>query len=152
MKTISVSREIAAPADVLWTIMTDLSSFEETISAIESVEILSEGTEFEIGTKWRETRTMFGKQATEVMWVTEIDAGRRYVVNAESHGSKYTTEMSVTPMGDSSCEVTMDFGAEAIGTMAKIMTATIGRFFENATKKAFAQDLDDVATAAEAES
>jgi len=151
MKKISVSREIAAPADVLWTIMTDLDSFEETISAIESVESLSEGSDFEIGTKWRETRTMFGKQATEVMWVTEIDPGRSYVVNAESHGSKYTTSMTVAPTGDNACEVTMEFGAEAVGTMAKVMTATIGRFFENATKKAFAQDLDDIAAVAEAQ-
>lgn len=92
---------------------------------------------------------MFGKQATEVMWVTEIDPGRSYVVNAESHGSKYTTKMSLTPQENGSCLATMDFGAEAVGTMAKLMTATVGRFFENATKKAFAQDLDDIAAAAE---
>lgn len=150
MTNITVSREIAAPPDVLWTIMTDLGSFEETISAIQSVEALSEDTSFGIGTKWRETRRMFGKQATEVMWVTEIDPGRSYVVNAESHGAKYTTAMSVTPVGNDSCEVTMDFGAEPVGTMAKIVTATIGRFFENATRKAFAQDLADIATVAEA--
>lgn len=150
MKTISVSREIDAPVEVLWQIMTDLDSFEETISAIESVESLSGGDDFDIGTKWRETRTMFGKQATEVMWVTEIDPGRSYVVNAESHGSKYTTKMSLMPQDNGSCLVTMDFGAEAVGTMAKLMTVTIGRFFENATKKAFAQDLNDIATVAEA--
>jgi hypothetical protein len=33
--------------------------------------------------------------------------------------------------------------------MAKVITATIGRFFEKATKKAFAQDLDDIAAVAE---
>ncbi len=150
MTNITVSREIAAQADVLWRIMTDIDGFEETISAIESVEKLSNGTEFDIGTKWRETRTMFGKQATEVMWVTEIDPGRSYVVNAESHGSKDTTAMSVTPEGNDSCEVTMNFGAEPFGTMAKAMTVTIGRFFEKATRKAFAQDLDDIAAVAEA--
>jgi len=147
---VSVSREIAAPAEVLWTIMTDLKTFEDTVSGIDSVEILSGGSDFDIGTKWRETRTMFGKEATEEMWVTEIDPGRSYVVNAESHGSKYTTAMSVAPTSDGTCEVTMDFGGEAVGTMAKVMSATIGRFFENATKKAFAQDLDDIAAAAEA--
>ncbi len=147
---LTVSREIAAPADAVWAIMTDLASFEETISAIQSVKTLSEGTSFGLGTKWRETRTFFGRRATEVMWVTEIDPGRSYVVNAESHGSKYTTTISVTPTGSGASKVTIDFGAEPVGTMAKVMKATIGRFFENATKKAFAQDLDDIAAAAEA--
>lgn len=146
---ISVSREVGASAGVVWTIMTDLSTFEDTISGIKAVEVLSEGSDFDMGTKWRETRTMFGKEATEEMWVTEIDPGRSYVVNAESHGAKYTTTMSVAPTSDGTCEVTMDFGGEAVGTMAKIMSATIGRFFENATKKAFAQDLDDIAAVAE---
>lgn len=35
--------------------------------------------------------------------------------------------------------------------MVKIMAATVSRFFERETKKAFAQDLDDVAAVAEAE-
>lgn len=147
---VSVSRDVDAPAGVVWTIMTDLNTFEDTISGIKAVEILSEGSDFDIGTKWRETRTMFGKEATEEMWVSEIDPGRNYVVNAESHGAKYTTTMSVTPTSDGTCEVTMDFGGEAVGTVAKIMSATIGRLFENATKKAFAQDLDDIAAVAEA--
>jgi hypothetical protein len=34
--------------------------------------------------------------------------------------------------------------------MAKVMGATVGKLFENATRKALAQDLDDIAAAAEA--
>jgi hypothetical protein len=44
----------------------------------------------------------------------------------------------------------MSFGAEPIGSAAKVMAATIGRLFESATKKAFARDLDDIAAVAEA--
>ncbi len=149
MRTVIVSREVEAPTDVIWTIMTDLEGSEETISAIQSVEILSGGDDFGIGTRWRETRTMFGKQATEVMWVTEVDPGKSYVVEAESHGAKYTTTMHVTAIGERTSEVSMVFGAESIGTMTKIISATVGRLFENATRKALAQDLDDIAAAAE---
>jgi carbon monoxide dehydrogenase subunit G len=149
MTNIFVSRTVAAPASAVWTIMIDLDRAADTLSAIQSIEILSDDRDFGVGTKWRETRTMFGKQATEVMWVTGIDPGTSYVVEAESNGARYTTVMKVTAKGDDTSEITMDFGAEPTGTMAKIMGATIGKLFENATRKALAQDLNDIATAAE---
>jgi carbon monoxide dehydrogenase subunit G len=136
----------------VWSILTDLNASADTISAIQSIEILSDDEQFGVGTKWRETRTMFGKQATEVMWVTAVDPGVSYVTHAESHGAKYTTVMKVISLSDNSSEITMDFSAEPTATMAKVMGATVGKLFERATKKAVAQDLDDIATAAEAES
>jgi carbon monoxide dehydrogenase subunit G len=150
MMNLRTSRIVAAPADVLWEIMTDLPASQDRITAIQSIEILSDLQEFGIGTKWRETRTMFGKQATEVMWVTHVDPGMSYTVRAESHGAIYTTVMAVAAIGDDSSEISMDFDAESTGTMARIASATIGRLFANATRKAVARDLDDIADAAEA--
>ena len=152
MTRINVSRTVAAPADVVWSILIDLDGSVDAISAIQSIEILSDGEQFGVGTKWRETRTMFGRQATEVMWVTDVDPGISYVVEAESNGARYTTVMKVLPSGDDTCELSMEFGAEAIGTMARVMGATVGKLFESATRKALAQDLDDIAVAAEAKS
>lgn len=149
MANLDVSRDVSAPADVVWKIMTDLENSMDTISAIQSVEILSEPQAFDVGTKWRETRTMFGRKATEVMWVTEVDPGTSYVVAAESHGARYTTIMTVIATGENSSRISMNFGAEPTGTMAKVMGATVGKLFESATKKAIAQDLDDIAAAAE---
>jgi carbon monoxide dehydrogenase subunit G len=149
MTNLTVSREIAAPADAVWRIITDLNSSAKTITAIQSIEILSEPQDFGVGTRWRETRTMFGKQATEEMWVTDLVPGTSYVVKAASNGARYTTVMAVTPKDGDSSEISTEFGAEPTGTMAKVMGATIGKLFENATRKALAQDLDDIAAAAE---
>ena len=151
MPNLGVSREVAASAGVVWTIMTDLEESVNTVSAIQSIEILSEPQEFGVGTRWRETRTMFGKQATEVMWVTEVDSGTSYVVEAESNGAMYRTIMKVVGTGEHSSKISMDFGAEPTGTMAKVMGATVGKLFASATRKALAQDLDDIAAAAEAQ-
>ena len=150
MTNLDVSRDVSAPADVVWAVMTDLGNATDTISAIQSIEILSEPQAFDVGTKWRETRTMFGKKATEVMWVTGIDSGTSYVVAAESHGARYTTTMKVIATGEHSSRISMNFGAEPTGTMAKVMGATVGKLFASATTKAIAQDLDDIAVAAEA--
>ena len=150
MTTLDISRDVSAPADVVWTIMTDLENAADTISAIQAIVILSEPQEFNVGTTWRETRTMFGKQATEEMTVTQVDPGISYVVEAESHGARSTTIMQVVAPGESSSRISTSFDAEPTGTMAKFMTATVGKLFQSATRKAFARDLDDIAAAAEA--
>jgi hypothetical protein len=57
--------------------------------------------------------------------------------------------MKVLSRGASASELSMEFGAEPTSTVAKVMSATVGKLFENATRKALAQDLDDIAAAAE---
>ena len=146
---VTCSQHIAAPVETVWALMTDLESFPETVSGIDGVERLDDGSGFEVGTKWRETRTLFGRTATEDMWVTEMDPGRSYVVEANSHGAEYRTSQRVEPEGAGSL-LTMSFAGTPTGTFSKIMAATVGRLFANATKKAFAQDLADIAAAAEA--
>ena len=146
---ISCSKAIDAPAETVWSIMTDLEGFPDAVSGIEHVERLDDGTGFGIGTKWRETRTLFGRTATEDMWVTEFEPGHSYVVEANSHGTEYRTTQRVEPDGDGRSVLVMSFAGTPTGTMAKIMSATIGRFFVGATRKAFEQDLADIATAAE---
>jgi carbon monoxide dehydrogenase subunit G len=149
MKPISVSREVNAPASTVWTIITDLEESVNTISSIEKVEILA-GEEFGIGTRWRETRTMFGRQATEVMEVTDITDGESYVVIARPESANYRTVMSILPTGETACVLSMEFGANPKGTMTRFMGATMGKMFSGATRKALAADLDDIAAAAEA--
>lgn len=147
---ITCSRTINAPTDKVWGIMTDLEGFPDAISGIEGVERLDDGTGFSVGTRWRETRTLFGRTATEDMWVTELEPGHSYVVEANSHGTEYRTTQRVDPDDDGGSVLVMSFSGNPTGAMAKVMSATIGRFFEKATRKAFEQDLADIATAAEA--
>lgn len=149
MKPIRVSRDVNAPASVVWGIITDLEGSVETISGIEKVEILA-GDSFGVGTSWRETRTMFGKKATEEMTVTEVTEGESYVVIARPDGANYRTVMSILPTGETACTVSMEFGANPKGTMTRFMGATMGKMFEGATKKALQRDLDDIAAVAEA--
>ena len=149
MKPIRVSQEVNAPASVVWNIITDLEGSVETISSIEKVEVLA-GDSFGVGTSWRETRTMFGKKATEEMTVTEVVEGESYVVIARPDSANYRTVMSILPTGETACVVSMEFGANPKGTMTRFMGATMGKMFEGATKKALQRDLDDIAAVAEA--
>lgn len=148
MSSVRVSQEIAADPEVVWSIVVGMDGWVDTIEAIEVVERLDEGDGFGLGTTWRETRTMFGKKATEDMEVTEFEEGVRYATFAESHGSKYYSEMRVDPT-DTGCRLSMSFRGEAQTILTKVADATLGRLFMGATRKALAKDLADIGAAAE---
>lgn len=148
MRELTASQDsVAAPASV-WKVMTDLDNAAARISAIEKIERLDDGSGFEIGTKWRETRTMFGKTATEDMTVSEIEPGRLYKTEARSHGAHYQSTHSVDSIEGGS-RITMTFGAEPTSFVSKVFAVTIGRLFDNATRKAIVKDLAEIAAAAE---
>ncbi len=150
MAVLTVERDVPAPAERVWAICTDLDRTKDVISAITALERTDGGSGFGVGTAWRETRVMFGRESTESMSVTEVDEGRSYVVESLSRGVLYRSVMRVEPKGDG-CSVSWQFGAEAQSTGAKLMSV-IGKLFEGSTRKALMADLDDIAAAAEADS
>ncbi|MGI9557169.1 MAG: SRPBCC family protein [Solirubrobacterales bacterium] len=149
MKGIEVKREINAPAERVWGAITDLDGATERLSGVDAIERLG-GPEFGVGTRWRETRTMFGKQATEDMEIATVDDGRAYTVIADSHSTHYHSEMRVESAGDAASVLSMRMSGEPQTFWAKLAGATIGRLFVGATRKALQKDLDEIAAAAEA--
>ncbi|MGI9585020.1 MAG: SRPBCC family protein [Acidimicrobiia bacterium] len=148
MTSLEVHKTVNAPASTVWETITNLESSPDIIGGIESVEILTDGP-FSVGTRWRETRTMFGKSSTEEMEVTGVDAGRSYVVEADGHGVHYRSVMSVVPVDEETCTLSMTFAGEPTSTASKFFAATIGKMFEGGTEKALQQDLEDIAVAAQ---
>lgn len=147
---ITLSKEIAAPASRVWQIITGLEGCVQVITGIDSIEILAGEEQFGVGTRWRETRTMLGKQATEEMEVTAIEPGRSYVVEAGRASLLYRSTLTVSALGDERSRLSMPFGAEPKGMAARVLAATVGRLFVGFIRKALRQDLDDVTAAAEA--
>jgi carbon monoxide dehydrogenase subunit G len=149
VSALEISRRISAPTERIWSVITDLDAAPDQLSGVESIERIS-GPEFGVGTRWRETRRMFGKEAVEELEVGTVIPERSYTVEAASHGSKYHSELTVEGVGDGTSLLTMSFEAEPQSLGAKLASATIGLLFRGATKKALAKDLDDIAAAAEA--
>ena len=111
---INVETTIRAPVEAVWHAITDFEGAADRISAIDEIEILEKPDSGLVGLKWKETRTMFGKQATEVMWITGVNEGASYDVRAESNGMVYESRLSVTGQGDQAL-LRMTFGGEAQG-------------------------------------
>lgn len=148
MKT-SVSTDIQAPASKVWGLVTDIEGSKDRITGIEAIEIQERPHDGLVGLKWKETRTMFGKAATEVMWVTACDEGRSYDVRAESHGAVYTTRIIVDET-DSGSRLTWEFEGLPQTTGAKILWALTGWMVKGSMRKALQKDVDDIKAAAEA--
>ncbi len=146
MSELSVSREISVSPEALWELITDLERSPNVISAVTSIERLDSGMGFEIGTKWRETRVTFGREASEDLEVTDMDPGRSYTVETDSG---YRSVISVDPSPTGSV-ITISLGTESAGPVSKVLAGTIGKLFEGGTRQALVQDLDDIADAAEA--
>lgn len=142
-----VAREVDAAPAVVWAIVTDLERSAQVIGAIVSVERLDGGTGFDVGTRWRETRRMFGREASEVLEVTEVDHGRAYTVEADGAGVHYTTVMAVEPSPVGTL-LSMEFEGKATTTAARI-GALLGRLFSGRLERLLQQDLDDIAAEAE---
>ncbi|MFC8091546.1 SRPBCC family protein [Streptomyces sp. NPDC057301] len=149
--SVVVERHIAAGQGPVWEAVTDLRGMERVLSGVSKVEVLTDGA-FGVGTRWRETRKMFGKEATEEMWVTACAPPERYVVEAESHGTHYVSEWELLADGPSATTVRMTFSGAAVagsGGVAGLLAKILGGVSARAVRKAIAKDLDDVASAVE---
>ncbi len=146
---VSVSTDISAPPAAVWKVITDIEHSEAIIGGIDRVEILEPATGPSIvGLKWRETRTMFGKAATEVMWITDAEEASHYDTRAESHGAVYTTQLGLEEV-EGRTRLTMTFNGEPQTTGAKLMWALTGWMAKGSMRKALKQDLADIKAAVE---
>ncbi len=132
----------------VWRVITDIENAPSTISGIDEVEILDRPSAGIVGLKWKETRTLFGKTATETMWITDAVEDDYYETEARSHGSVYRSKIYLSEQGGMT-ELGMDFDAEAQSLTAKVFSAIMGFMMKSATRKALLQDLNDVKAAVE---
>lgn len=142
MAKIVVERTIAAPPERVFAAATDIHRWPEIVPAIEKVEVLTPGP-MGVGTRFRETRRMMGREGTEEMTVTSFDPPRGYVLGAQSHGCRYRTELRFEPAG-AGTRMVFDFSAEALTFGAKVMMFLMKPMMKKAAQMC-AKDLDAIA-------
>jgi carbon monoxide dehydrogenase subunit G len=147
--TTSLTQHIQAPPEKVWSVITDIPGSAATLSGVDSVQLLSDGPYGE-GTRWKETRKMFGRSETVEMWVADAERNRGTTVKAVQGGADYTTRFSLVPR-DGGTDLTLTFSAEVIKPtpFSKIMMLLFGGMGLAATRKALAKDLAEIAAKAE---
>ena len=148
MKNITHEVRIDAPLSRVFQVYTDLGKAAERIQGIRRLELLTPGPVQE-GTRFRETRVMFGKESTETMEIADLRPERSYSVKAESCGARYLTTFSFEP-DEGRTKVRVEFGATPVSFFAKLMAPMMG-FMSKSVSKCLEADCADLKAVCEAE-
>lgn len=140
---VSTSIKISKQKENVWKAITDIENSATMISSIIAIDVLEKPESGFIGFKWKETRKMFGKEATEIMWVTDAVEREYYSTRAESHGSVYISRLSLIESAGNTI-LTMSFYGEAKSFTAKILSALMGFFIKGSIEKELHKDLVDI--------
>jgi carbon monoxide dehydrogenase subunit G len=131
---------IDASPDRVFAAMTDLDGYQHWMNGFVGVEKLTQGP-VGAGTEWRETRRMFGREASEVFEVTAYEAPSRLGLRVDgtrgaSRKGEYRFDYRLVPEG-SGTRVCLSGAIDMPGWFAGLMT----RMFAGAFKKAIDKDM-----------
>jgi hypothetical protein len=142
-----IERRIERPAAEVFAASADFAGAPARIPGIVAVEMLTAGP-VGVGTRFRETRVMFGREASETMEVAEFEAGRRYLLVADSCGCRFLSEVRVEPERDGA-RWTLEVRSEPRSLLARVFGFAMGPM-ATAMRRACEKDADDLKASLEA--
>ena len=135
-----VTRRIEAPVDRVFETVADIGNFSKAISRIVNVEFMSE-QRLGVGTRFKETRLMNGREAVVELEVTEFVRDDHVRLVSDTHGTVWDTVFRVSDVGGAT-ELVMTMDANAYKLLPKLMNPLI----KGMIKKAIETDMDSVKT------
>lgn len=132
MATFEYSTAVAAPKAQVFELFTDLSRAAERIKAIKRIEMLTPGP-LRVGSRFRETRMMFGKEATEEFEVTELEPATRYAVNCVSCGVRVDMRFDFRSQASGTL-IVMNANTQPLTWFAKLMSPMAGMMLKQCAK------------------
>ena len=141
MAKISVSEFISAPIDLVFDTASNFGEADQFIGGITNVEVLTEG-DVGVGTRFKETRIMFRREATETMEVVKFDRPYHYALLAYNCGCEYHSSFDFVEK-DGGTQVTMNFEGIPKKFLAKVMAFMMGWMLKMVAKEC-TKDLCDL--------
>ena len=138
MARVVVTKSIAAPPQKVFETVAHIEEFSQVVPEITKIEFLTE-QRTGVGTRFRETRLMKGKEASTELEVAEYDPPQRVRIVADSHGTVWDTVFHVTPT-ETGAELEMVMDANAYKLLPKLMNP----FICGMIKKFIEADMDAV--------
>ena len=119
MKTISTTRSIHAPVEVVFDTIADVRNFSKAVPHIVKVEFQTEQRVGE-GTRFLETRIMNGREATVELEVAQYVKNERVRMISDAGGTVWDTVFTVEEL-DGKTEMKMAMEAKPHKFLARIM-------------------------------
>ncbi len=138
--TLELVETIAAPPAVVWAELTDIAEWSSWMPNLVRLDMLGDTT-VGVGTRFRETRKMFGRDATEVFEVTHAQPPHELELHVDGReGSSrrgiYRFRYRLEPVAVGTC-LQLHASIEGMGWFFK----RIGRLFAGGFRRALAADL-----------
>ncbi|MAT71518.1 MAG: hypothetical protein CMJ58_18580 [Planctomycetaceae bacterium] len=119
MGDLRLSVTVDAPPEIVFQTATDFAQLAAFVPGIQEVEFVCGGP-VGLGTRFRETRTMFGRDATEEMTVTGWEPPHRVALSSVSCGCRIVCEHRFRPEGDGAV-VEFVMTPQPQGALARLM-------------------------------
>ena len=140
MSRTRTSRTIDAPVEAVFEAVADISNFSQAVPHIARVEFLTE-RRVGVGTRFRETRLMRGREATTELEVTEYVRNERVRLVSDAGGTVWDSLFTVTPEGDGrSTRLDLVMEAKPYRLLARLLVPLI----KGVVAKAVTADMDAV--------
>ena len=133
MSTITVTKRIHAPKDLVFKTVSDINNFSKAVPDIINVEFLTE-QKYGVGTKFRETRDMNGRKATTELEVTELVENAHIRIVSDTMGTIWDSLFTVEKKEDGT-ELTLIMDAKAYKMMSKIANPLMKGMMKKALEK-----------------
>lgn len=146
MTTVTVTSRIAAPIDEVFELFTDVQHAPAHVSGIEKIEMLTPGR-LRLGTRWRETRHVLGRDDSAEMEVTSYERNRTYTITHHKSGVRIDTLFWFEPDGDNT-KVTVEFELDTAWMPPAVLTP-LGRAVANRVREVLDHDLADLRSSIE---
>lgn len=143
---IAVECFVEALPDAAFSTAIDISNWPRFISGVQSVELLTPGP-VAAGTRFRETRSMFGRQASEDMTLAQVEPPHRFLLTAFNHGTAYRAEHLFAPEAAGTRPTHVSEGRPA--TLLTRLFTPLGWLFLGTLKRQLESDLADLKLEAE---
>ncbi|MHC4136946.1 MAG: SRPBCC family protein [Planctomycetota bacterium] len=135
----TASRTIHAPIETVFATVAQIENYSKAVPQIVSVEFLSD-VRSGVGTHFRETRLMGGKQTRTELAVTEYVENDHIRLVTDTHGTVWDSVFTVKPATGGGVELTLVMDAHAHKFLAKLTNPLI----KGAIRKALEKDMDAV--------
>ena len=140
MARVTITRNIEAAADVVFQAVADPKQFAQAISGVTRLDFLSPSASG-VGTRFRQSRTLNGKEMTMDFEVTEYLPNQRVRIVNETHGTVWDSVFTVSPAA-SRTTLTMVMNTRSRPLIARLLMPVICLLI----RKSVAKDIDAVKT------
>ncbi len=141
MPKMTIRQHFEAPLEWVFDTLSDFENAARHVRGIDRMELLTPGA-IGVGTRFRETRTMFGKQSSVEMEITAFDRLHGYTVEGTTCGSRYRAAYHL--LSDiAGTHVRLEIETQPIHFLAKLV-APLACLMQGSMKKCLLNDLEDI--------